>query len=97
MQLQRVKPSIGLRDAKTSSLAPSDQWSQPFLLLLVRPKLGHRLQPKMFMCIDDAPFIPALDPAIVCIMTAASEIPGSEPPYLSGMQIPSHLFSARPS
>ena len=43
----------------------------------------------MFICTADAPVIPAPDSAMVCIIIAASEIPRLEPPYSTGMQIPS--------
>ena len=53
------------------------------------PNTTTGLSPKMFMWIADAPDIPAPDWAIACIITAASEMPSPEPPYASGMQMPS--------
>ena len=39
--------------------------------------------------------MPAPDSEIVCIITAASEIPKPEPPYWEGIQIPSQPSLAR--
>src|SRR5262249_54105252 len=47
-----------------------------------------------FMWIADAPDMPAPDSAMVRIMIAASRMPRPEPPYSSGMQMPSQPASA---
>ena len=49
----------------------------------------------MFMCSAEAPDSPAPDCAIACIMIAASVTPRPEPPYSSGMQMPSQPASAK--
>ena len=48
----------------------------------------------MFMCTAEAPDMPAPDSAMACIMMAASVMPSPEPPYASGMAMPSQPASA---
>ncbi|MOA43097.1 hypothetical protein D3C78_1652160 [compost metagenome] len=48
----------------------------------------------MFMCTADAPDMPAPEALMVCIINAASVMPRPEPPYSSGMQMPSQPDSA---
>ena len=48
----------------------------------------------MFMWIAEAPDIAAPDCATACIMIAASVMPRPEPPYSSGMQMPSQPSAA---
>ena len=61
------------------------------------PNTTTGLRPKMLMCIAEAPDMPAPDSAIACIMIAASVMPRPEPPYSSGMQMPSQPSSASAS
>ena len=53
------------------------------------PKSTTGFNPKMFRCTAEAPDMPAPDSLIACIMIAASVMPRPEPPYSSGMQMPS--------
>ena len=58
------------------------------------PNTTTGFSPNTFICTADAPDIPAPDSEIVRIMIAASVIPKPEPPYSSGMQMPSQPASA---
>ena len=58
------------------------------------PNTTTGLSPKMFMCSAEAPDKPAPDCAIACIISAASVMPRPEPPYSSGMAMPSQPASA---
>ena len=58
------------------------------------PNTTTGLSPNTFMCTAEAPDMPAPDSAIVRIMIAASVMPSPEPPYSSGMQMPSQPASA---
>ena len=58
------------------------------------PNTTTGLSPNTFMCTAEAPDMPAPDSAIVRIMIAASVMPRPEPPYSSGMQMPSQPASA---
>ena len=53
------------------------------------PNTTTGFKPKMFMCTADAPEKPAPDSAMACIITAASVMPRPEPPYSSGIAMPS--------
>ncbi len=58
------------------------------------PNTTTGLSPNTFICIAEAPDMPAPDSEMVRIMIAASVMPRPEPPYSSGMQIPSQPASA---
>ncbi len=47
------------------------------------------------MCTADAPENPAPEREIVCIMSAASVMPSPDPPYSSGMAMPSQPACAK--
>ena len=57
------------------------------------PNTTTGLSPNTFMWTADAPDMPAPDSEIVRIMIAASVMPRPEPPYSSGMQMPSQPAS----
>ena len=58
------------------------------------PNTTTGLSPNTFICTAEAPDMPAPDSAMVRIMIAASVMPRPEPPYSSGMQMPSQPASA---
>src|SRR6202012_4392022 len=58
------------------------------------PNTTTGLSPNTFMCTAEAPDMPAPDSEMVRIMIAASVIPRPEPPYSSGIQMPSQPASA---
>lgn len=59
------------------------------------PNTTTGLSPNTLMCTAEAPDIPAPEREMVCIITAASAIDSPEPPYCSGMQMPSQPSLAR--
>ena len=89
-----LSPVLGSVTAKQERSRPSTipgsmRWHCSLL-----PNTTTGLSPNTFMCTAEAPDMPAPDSEIVRIMIAASVMPSPDPPYSSGMQMPSQPASA---
>ena len=88
------KPAFGSVTAKHALCSPRISGGSMRIFCASLPNTMTGRSPKMFMWMAEAPPIPAPDAAIVRIMIAASVMPNPEPPYFSGVAMPSQPPSA---
>ena len=89
-----LSPVLGSVTAKQDLSRPSMIGGSMRVHCSLVPKTTTGLSPNTFMCTAEAPDMPAPDSEIVRIMIAASVMPSPDPPYSSGMQMPSQPASA---
>src|SRR5665213_2647919 len=84
-----LRPVLGSVTAKQDLSAPETIGGSMRRHCSAVPNTTTGLSPNTFICTADAPDMPAPDSEIARIMIAASDMPRPEPPYSSGIQIPS--------
>ena len=91
------RPTLGSVTAKQDFSLPAISGGRKRRFCSSVPNTTTGFRPKMFMCTAEAPCMPAPDSAIACIISAASVMPRPEPPYSSGMAMPSQPSAASAS
>src|SRR5580704_8520512 len=94
LQLCGIEPVLGSVTTKQDFSVPSAIPGSMRLHCSLVPNTTTGLSPNTFIWVAEAPDMPTPDSAIVRIMIAASTKPRPEPPYTSGMQMPSQPASA---